>query len=218
MAGLEMIPERRVASVGAFAKALGAPLARAAGASLALSVEQPDAPRTLMEAIVKTAAGVFEAAASSIALIDRDDRRARLPGRLGRGRARDRRRRLPPGAGIAGDRRGERARAEAVRDCRSDPRFAGQIAAGTGYVPYTMLVVPLMRRRPADRRAVRARPPRRRALRGGRHGARDAVRRAGDHGARRRARRSATQPRLGVAPLTSASRRRGRGSSCRRGR
>jgi hypothetical protein len=24
---------------------------------------------------------------------------------------------------------------EAIRDCRSDPRFAAQIAAGTGYVP-----------------------------------------------------------------------------------
>ena len=30
-------------------------------------------------------------------------------------------------------------------DCRTDPRFAARIAAGTGHVPYTMLVVPLMR-------------------------------------------------------------------------
>ena len=30
-------------------------------------------------------------------------------------------------------------------DCRNDPRFAAQIAAGTGYVPHTMLVVPLKR-------------------------------------------------------------------------
>jgi hypothetical protein len=33
-----------------------------------------------------------------------------------------------------------------VPDCRNDPRFAARIAAGTGYVPYTMLLVPLMRR------------------------------------------------------------------------
>ena len=33
----------------------------------------------------------------------------------------------------------------AVGDCRSDPRFAAQIAAGTGYVPHTMLVAPLER-------------------------------------------------------------------------
>jgi GAF domain-containing protein len=35
--------------------------------------------------------------------------------------------------------------AEAVADCRSDDRFAARIAQGTGYVPYTMLVVPLLR-------------------------------------------------------------------------
>jgi GAF domain-containing protein len=33
-----------------------------------------------------------------------------------------------------------------VADCRGDERFAARIAEGTGYVPYTMLVVPLMRR------------------------------------------------------------------------
>jgi hypothetical protein len=32
----------------------------------------------------------------------------------------------------------------AVPDCRNDPRFQAQIAAGTGYVPYTMLVLPLL--------------------------------------------------------------------------
>jgi hypothetical protein len=30
-----------------------------------------------------------------------------------------------------------------VPDCRNDVRFQAQIAAGTGYVPYTMLVIPL---------------------------------------------------------------------------
>jgi len=35
--------------------------------------------------------------------------------------------------------------AQAVPECRSDPRFAAQIAAGTGYVPHTMAVVPLRR-------------------------------------------------------------------------
>jgi len=34
---------------------------------------------------------------------------------------------------------------QAVPECRSDPRFAAQIAAGTGYVPHTMVVVPLKR-------------------------------------------------------------------------
>ena len=50
--------------------------------------------------------------------------------------------RLPPGVGIAGSvvSAGDGV---AVSDCRNDPRFAAQIAAGTGYVPNTMLVVPL---------------------------------------------------------------------------
>ena len=69
-AGLELIPERRVASVAAFAKALGAPLDSDGGVSLAVSIDDPDASRSLMEAIVHTAAGVFGAAAASICLID----------------------------------------------------------------------------------------------------------------------------------------------------
>ena len=35
--------------------------------------------------------------------------------------------------------------AEAASDCRADARFAARVAEGTGYVPYTMLVVGLRR-------------------------------------------------------------------------
>src|SRR4051812_35285715 len=70
-ASLEIIPERRIASVQAFAAALGEPLSTSEGASLATSVDQADAPRSLMEAVVRTAAGIFEAAAASVALVDR---------------------------------------------------------------------------------------------------------------------------------------------------
>ena len=143
-AGLEMVPERRVASIGAFAKALGAPIRPTRGRSLALSVDNPDAPRTMMEAVVRTAAGVFEAAASSIALTDVTTGELVYQSAWGAGAREIVGVRLPPGAGISGDvvARGE---GQAVRDCRSDPRFAAQIAAGTGYVPRTMVVVPLMR-------------------------------------------------------------------------
>jgi hypothetical protein len=142
-AGLEMIPERRVASVSAFAKALGAPLARSSGESLALSVERPAAPRQLMEGIVRTAAGVFGAAASSIALIDRTTDELVYQSAWGAGAHEIVGVRLPPGVGIAG---AVVASGEGqATDCRNDPRFASQIAAGTGYVPYTMLVVPLIR-------------------------------------------------------------------------
>ena len=143
-AGLEMIPERRVASVTAFARALGAPLKESRGRSLALSVDTPDAPRTMMEGIVRTAAGVFEAAASSIALTDATTGELVYQSAWGAGAREIVGVRLPPGTGISGSvvASGE---GQAVRDCRSDPRFAAQIAAGTGYVPYTMLVVPLLR-------------------------------------------------------------------------
>jgi Protein kinase domain/GAF domain len=143
-AGLELIPERRVASVAAFSKALGSPMTRHTGESLALSVERPDAPRTLMEGIVRAAAGVFGAAAASISLADRTTDEIVYQAAWGAGAREIVGVRLPPGTGIAGSviARGE---ADAVKDCRTDERFAAQIAAGTGYVPHTMLVVPLKR-------------------------------------------------------------------------
>ena len=142
-AGLEMIPERRVASVSAFATALGAPLARDSGESLAISVEQPDAPKHLMEGIVRVAAGVFEAAAASIALVDRTTEELVYQAAWGAGAREIAGVRLEPGKGISGS-------VVASGDgtavaCREDPRFAAQVAAGTGYVPYTMVVVPLER-------------------------------------------------------------------------
>ena len=142
-AGLQMIPERRVASVSAFARALGEPLRLTKGESLAISVERPDAPRALMEGIVRTAAGVFEAAASSIALKDRTTGELVYQSAWGAGAHEIVGVRLPPGTGFSGT-VVDSGRAEAC-DCRNDPRFAAQIAAGTGYVPYTMLVVPLKR-------------------------------------------------------------------------
>jgi serine/threonine protein kinase len=144
-AGLEMIPERRVASVSAFAKALGGPLETSVGESLALSIERPDAPRNLMEGIVRTAAGVFEAAASSIALTDLTTGELVYQSAWGAGAREIVGVRLPPGQGIAGS-VAESGEGTAVANCRADPRFAAQIAAGTGYVPHTMLVVPMKRK------------------------------------------------------------------------
>ena len=127
-------------------QALGAPLVRDSGESLAISVERPDAPRHLMEGIVR-------------------DGGRRLRGRRGVDRARSTGRRAssstsPPGepartrSSASGCRPGKgiarivvaSGEAEAVATAASDPRFAAQIAAGTGYVPYTMLVVPAQAR------------------------------------------------------------------------
>jgi hypothetical protein len=143
-AGLELIPERRVASVAAFAKALGAPLRTETGISLAVSIEDADASQSLMEAIVHTAAGVFGAAAASISLIDQTTGELVYQSAWGAGAREIVGVRLPPGAGIAGA-VVQTGTATAVPDCRTDRRFAATIAVGTGYVPYTMLVVPLVR-------------------------------------------------------------------------
>ena len=186
-AGLEMIPERRVASVTRLRQgARRAARARDAGESLALSVERRDAPRSLMEAIVRTAAGVFEAAACSIALTDattgelvyqsawgagaREIVGVRLPpgnGHLRRG-GRDRRGRgrprLPQRPALRrADRRGHRLRAA------HDARRAAQA------------------RRQRDRRRCRSSTAATAASTARGRGARRAVRRAGGHGARRRA-------------------------------
>jgi putative methionine-R-sulfoxide reductase with GAF domain len=145
-AGLEIIPERRVASVAAFANALGEKLKTSEGASLALSLGKGSDPTSragnLIEAVVRAGAGVFEAAAASIALTDRTTGELVYQAAWGAGANEIVGVRLPPGVGIAGSvvAGGEGV---AVPDCRNDPRFAAQIAAGTGYVPNTMLVVPL---------------------------------------------------------------------------
>jgi eukaryotic-like serine/threonine-protein kinase len=97
-----------------------------------------------MEAIVRTAAGMFEAAACSIALTDQASGELVYEAAWGAGAAEVVGLRLPPGAGLAGTvvASGEGV---AVPECRKDPRFASQVAAKTGYVPYTMLVTPLVR-------------------------------------------------------------------------
>jgi hypothetical protein len=143
-AALEIIPERRVASIDAFALALGAGMLEREGASLATSLPEADAPSNLIEAVVRTAAGVFEAAAASIALIDRTTQELVFQAAWGAGAKEIVGVRLPPGVGIAGA-VVESGEGQAVPECRSDPRFASQIAAGTGYVPHTMVVVPLKR-------------------------------------------------------------------------
>jgi hypothetical protein len=142
--GLEIIPERRVTSVAAFANALGEPLRESQGASLALSLDEARGPRNMIEATVRAAAGVFEAAAASIALVNHATGELVYQAAWGAGANEIVGVRLPPGVGIAGAVVAS-ADGVAVSDCRNDPRFAAQIAAGTGYVPNTMLVVPLKR-------------------------------------------------------------------------
>ncbi len=142
--GLELQPERRFGSAAAFAAALGAPLETIEGASLAASAPGPKQHRALVEAIVRTAAGVFDAAASSLALVDATTGELVYQASWGAGAEEIVGVRLEPGRGIAGA-VVEDGEAVVVTSCREDDRFAAQIASGTGYVPNTMIAVPLER-------------------------------------------------------------------------
>jgi hypothetical protein len=142
---LDKRPERRFASAAALADALGSPVEALAGESLAASMAEAGPQRQrLLEAVVRAAAGVFEAAGVSVAL--REDVSGELVYQAAWGTSADEivGVRLSPGEGIAG---AALATGEpvVVPECRSDPRFAARIAAGTGYVPNTLLAVPLVR-------------------------------------------------------------------------
>ena len=185
-AGLEMIPERRVASVAAFAKALGAPLRTETGVSLAVSIDDPDASRGLMEAVVHTAAGVFGAAAASICLVDETTGELVYQSAWGAGAREIVGVRLPPGTGIAGQVVRERRRRGGARlpqrpPVRRPDRGRHRIRAVHDAAR------PAPARRPADRRADDPRSSRRPRLPQRRPRAGRPVRRPRGQGARRHA-------------------------------
>src|SRR5262249_62325223 len=83
--GLEMLPEQRIPSAGAFAEAIGVPLTADRGQSLAQSVGRGTTRRRVMEAIVRTAAGLVEAAGCSGAPAEPPPGAASFRGGRGRG-------------------------------------------------------------------------------------------------------------------------------------
>jgi hypothetical protein len=141
--GLEPDAERRLGSVEAFAELLGGHAAADRGATLSASVEEASAPRNLLEAVVRTAAGMFDAAATSVALAEPDGELV-YQAVWGAGADAVLGMRLPRGRGIAGAVLAA-CEGRAIPDCRADTHFEAQVAERTGYVPYTMLVVPLKR-------------------------------------------------------------------------
>ena len=101
-----------------------------------------EATARVLAAVVKTAAGVFDAAATSIAL-RRTDGGLEYQAAWGAGADEVVGMRMRPGQGIAG-RVLATGVGEVIQDCRNDPDFAAATARRTGYVPYTMIVVPLI--------------------------------------------------------------------------
>jgi eukaryotic-like serine/threonine-protein kinase len=145
---LALDPAERTRSATELADALGGPLGERRGAYLAVSLTRPGLPGPLMEEVVRAAAGVFEAAAASIALLEEPSGDLVYVAAWGAGADETVGMRLAPGVGVAGA-VATSGEPQAVASCRSDPRFAERLAEATGYVPHTMLVVPLRgRRRP----------------------------------------------------------------------
>jgi hypothetical protein len=142
-AALAIRPERRLASMEAFAAGLGTPLGPEEGRSLVVTA-RPGESSGLLERIVRTTAGVFEAAAASIALVDRATSEVVYEAAWGAGADEVVGIRLERGQGLAGS-VVESGEGVAISDCRGDTRFAEAIAQRTGYTPHTMLVVPVER-------------------------------------------------------------------------
>ena len=98
--------------------------------------------RSLLQAIVETARAIFGAAASSVFLLDAERRELVFEAVAGIGAGVLVGRRFPAGSGIAGS---VLATAEPVviDDVRHDPRFGQEAAESTGFVPETLMAVPL---------------------------------------------------------------------------
>ena len=142
-AAMEVAPERRIASAAAFADALGATL-ETAGSPLGTSVDLAAASKKLLESVVEAAACVFDAAAASVALSDPRTGELVYTAAWGTGAPHIVGVRLERGAGLAGA-VVDSGDGIAIPDCRNDPRWEGWISEAIGYVPYSMVVVPLKR-------------------------------------------------------------------------
>lgn len=102
----------------------------------------PMAAQELLQAITGTARELFGAAACSLALLSDDESELVFTSASGAGEDDVSGLRIPSSTGIAGwvVMSGQPI---AVGDLRSDARFAGDVAQTTGYVPTTLLAVPV---------------------------------------------------------------------------
>lgn len=98
--------------------------------------------RELLEAATEVGRRVFGAAACSVALLDEDEEHLVFAAASGEGAEHVVGLQLPVGRGIAGWVVSS-GQPIAVDDVRRDPRFARDVAESTGYVPASILAVPL---------------------------------------------------------------------------
>jgi GAF domain-containing protein len=99
--------------------------------------------RALLSAIVEVARSIFGAKASSIVLLDTETDELVFEAVVGEGEDTLLGMRYPAGKGIAGWVLATRTPL-VIEDVQSDPRFARNVAEGTGYVPRGIMAAPLL--------------------------------------------------------------------------
>ena len=106
-------------------------------------VGSEDSFRALLGAIVEVARSIFGARASSILLLDEETEELVFAAVVGEGEEDLLGMRFPAGKGIAGWVLATRTPL-VLEDVRKDPRFAGDVAEDTGYVPSGLMAAPLL--------------------------------------------------------------------------
>jgi GAF domain-containing protein len=106
-------------------------------------VGSEDAFRALLGAIVEVARSIFGAKASSIVLLDEETDELVFEAVVGEGEDTLLGTRYPAGKGISGWVLATRTPL-VIEDVRQDPRFASDVAEGTGYVPKGLMAAPLL--------------------------------------------------------------------------
>jgi GAF domain-containing protein len=106
-------------------------------------VGSSEAFRTLLGAIVQVARSIFGAKASSILLLDEETNELVFEAVVGEGEESLLGVRFPAGQGIAGWVLATRTPL-ILEDVQDDPRFAGDVAEDTGYVPSGLMAAPLL--------------------------------------------------------------------------
>jgi GAF domain-containing protein len=99
--------------------------------------------RALLGAIVQVARAIFGAKASSILLLDEESEELVFEAVVGEGEESLLGMRFPADHGIAGWVLATRTPL-VIEDVRTDPRFATDVAEGTGYVPSGLMAAPLL--------------------------------------------------------------------------
>jgi GAF domain-containing protein len=99
--------------------------------------------RALLRSVVEVARAIFAAKASSILLLDEQTNELVFEAVVGEGEESLLGQRFPAGTGVAGWVLATRTPL-VIEDVARDPRFAKDVAEGTGYVPQGLMAVPLL--------------------------------------------------------------------------